>query len=93
MRIRARAQHYMHMPSSSFGCAAYRRLIHVQAGANQGLGYQTSLELAKRGATLYMVGGLQLCLSCTGSACIGETPAAVVSSFAVSLGPDSQRSY
>ena len=25
-------------------------------GANQGLGYQTSLELAKRGATLYMVG-------------------------------------
>lgn len=24
-------------------------------GANQGLGYQTSLELAKRGATLYMV--------------------------------------
>lgn len=25
------------------------------AGANQGLGYQTSLELARRGATLYMV--------------------------------------
>lgn len=26
------------------------------AGANQGLGFQTSLELARRGATLYMVG-------------------------------------
>lgn len=24
-------------------------------GANQGLGFQTSLELARRGATLYMV--------------------------------------
>jgi dehydrogenase/reductase SDR family protein 12 len=24
-------------------------------GANQGLGYQTSLELARRGATLFMV--------------------------------------
>ena len=26
-------------------------------GANQGLGYETSLELARRGAVLYMVGG------------------------------------
>lgn len=27
----------------------------MRAGANQGLGYQTSLELARRGVTLYMV--------------------------------------
>lgn len=30
-------------------------LSRRRAGANQGLGYQTSLELARRGATLYMV--------------------------------------
>lgn len=32
-----------------------RGLSAIVTGANQGLGFQTSVELARRGATLYMV--------------------------------------
>lgn len=41
------------MPDAPVRCRCCRPCL--RAGANQGLGYQTSLELARRGATLYMV--------------------------------------